>query len=176
MKHNYISTVLAISLLLSGCSGCTKSGRRLKIHKSQETNPPREERIIPGDKTTVKFNKRGGVLEIPAELNGVPMNFIFDTGASDIMISSEEAENLYSIGKLTDDDFIGVGDFTDANGNISQGKIINLSSVKIGNRVLKNIRASINQHQNAPLLFGQTALIKFGKVSIDYNQEVIVFE
>lgn len=128
------------------------------------------------EKTTVKFEHDGGVLKIPVMINGVEMYFIFDTGASLISISNTEADNLYKLGKLTDNDFIGKSQFSDANGDISEGTIINLKSVKIGNRVLNDVQACVIQGQNAPLLFGQSALQKFGKVSIDYDRNEITFE
>lgn len=128
------------------------------------------------DITIVHFEHSGGILNIPVVLNGVEMYFIFDTGASLISISQSVADELYNDGKLTDDDFIGKGQFSDANGDISEGTIINLSSVRLGNRELTNIKACVIQGQNAPLLFGQSALQKFGKVSIDYEKKEISFQ
>ena len=128
------------------------------------------------DKTTVRFDHSEGVLKIPVTINGVEMYFIFDTGASLISISQSVADDLYNQGKLTDNDFIGKGRFSDANGDISEGTIINLSSVTIGNRQLNDVQACVIQGQNAPLLFGQSALQKFGKVSIDYEKNEITFE
>ena len=116
------------------------------------------------------------MLEIPVMINGVEMYFIFDTGAGLISISQSVADDLYNKGKLRDSDFIGKGQFSDANGDITEGTIINLSSVTIGNRELNDVQACVIQGQNAPLLFGQSALQKFGKVSIDYNTNEITFE
>lgn len=128
------------------------------------------------DKTVVKFTQESGVLHIPVIVNGIEMYFIFDTGAGLISISQSVADNLYKQGKLRDSDFIGKGLFSDANGDITEGSIVNLSSVTIGNRKLNNIRACVTKGQNAPLLLGQSALQKFGKVSIDYNTNEITFE
>jgi aspartyl protease family protein len=124
----------------------------------------------------IKYNINGGVLTIPIKINGEQMHFIFDTGASLISISITEANRLYSRGKLTELDFIGKSNFIDANGDITEGTIINLKSVVIGNRELKNVQACIIYGQNASLLLGQSALQKFGKVSIDYNMNEIIFE
>ena len=126
--------------------------------------------------TTIKMEKEGGVYTIPCTVNGIQLKFIFDTGASVISISQTEAMFLYKQGKLTADDIKGTANFSDANGDISEGTIILLSTVKIGNRVLKNIEASVVHNLNAPLLFGQSALEKFGKISIDNNRGEITFE
>ncbi|MEO7982810.1 MAG: retropepsin-like aspartic protease, partial [Bacteroidota bacterium] len=128
------------------------------------------------DKTIVHFEHSEGVLKIPVTLNGIEMYFIFDTGASLISISTTAADELYRQGKLSDNDFLGKSNFSDANGDITEGTIINLSSVRIGNRELNNVQACVTQGQNAPLLFGQSALQKFGKVSIDYITNEITFE
>lgn len=127
-------------------------------------------------KTVVSFEHENGILKIPVIINGVELYFIFDTGASLITISNREASFLYKNGKLMEKDLIGRSQFIDANGDISEGTIINLTSVRIGNRELQNVQACVIEGQNAPLLFGQSALQKFGKVSIDYAKNEISFE
>jgi aspartyl protease family protein len=104
------------------------------------------------------------------------MYFIFDTGAGLISISVTEATSLYRQGKLTMDDIVGTADFTDANGDVSEGTVINLKEVKIGSKVLHDVKASVAGNLNAPLLIGQSALEKFGKISIDYQKNEITFE
>jgi aspartyl protease family protein len=128
------------------------------------------------EKTIVSFEHENGILKIPVIINGVELYFIFDTGASLITISNREASFLYKNGKLLEKDLIGRSQFVDANGDISEGTIINLSSLRIGNRELQNVQACVIDGQNAPLLFGQSALQKFGKVSIDYAKNEISFE
>jgi aspartyl protease family protein len=122
------------------------------------------------------MNKKNGVYFVPCKLNGVEMEFIFDTGASDITISLTEAMFLYKQGKLTDDDFLGTERYRIADGSIQEGTVIVLREVEIGNKKLKDIKASIVHNAKAPLLLGQSALSKFGKISIDYNKNELTFE
>jgi len=122
------------------------------------------------------MEKHNGVYQIPVTINGSEMYFIFDTGAGMISISTVEATFLYKQGKLTDDDIIGKANFLDANGNISEDVLIRLKEVTIGNRKIRNIDASVVGNAKAPLLFGQSALEKFGKISIDYGRGEISFE
>jgi aspartyl protease family protein len=160
-------------------NACTQSGRRQPNSNNevqtnvQQTNSPRSKW---NGKTVVKMNKKNGVYEVPIEINGSKMFFIFDTGASDITISLTEATFLYKQGTLTDDDFLGTQQYQIADGSISEGTIINLKTVKIGNRTLTNVQASVVHNMGAPLLFGQSALAQFGKVTIDYNRGEITFE
>lgn len=119
-------------------------------------------------KTWLKW-KKYGVYEVPIEINGVKMHFIFDTGAGMVSISQTEVNFLYKQGALTDDDVLEKANFMDANGDISEVTIINLKSVKIGNKTLSNVQASVVHNMNAPLLLGQTVLENFGRVTIDYK-------
>jgi aspartyl protease family protein len=121
----------------------------------------------------IHFKNENGVTMVPITINGVNMEFIFDTGASDIVISTVEAAFLYKQGKLSEDDVLGKSQYQIADGSISEGMVINLRTVQIGNRILHNIRASVVDNMNAPLLLGQSALSNFGNITIDYNNQTI---
>jgi aspartyl protease family protein len=191
--------VAALCCVFSACSGCSKSGRiRRRLVDAGRTEDtvsrgvrdssvrvgpsvgPSAGPTVPSrddvGKTSVKMEKRNGVYSIPVTINGSEMYFIFDTGAGMISISSVEATFLYKQGRLKDEDFVGKADFLDANGNISEDAIIVLKEVTIGNRTIRDIQASVVANAKAPLLFGQSALEKFGKISIDYNKGEISFE
>jgi len=124
----------------------------------------------------VKMIPNGGVYYIPIQINDVNMNIIFDTGASSISISETEAIFLIKQGKITEEDILGKIQFQDATGNISEGTRINLKKVKIGNKIIYDVEASVVHNLEAPLLLGQTALSKFGKLTIDYNKNEIIFD
>jgi aspartyl protease family protein len=189
--------VAALCCVFSACSGCSKSGRirrrlsdtgrrgadtisRNVLRDSADRVGPAAGPTVPRrddvGSTSVKMEKRNGVYQIPVTINGSEMYFIFDTGAGMISISSVEATFLYKQGRLKDEDFVGKADFLDANGNISEDAIIVLKEVTIGNRTIRNIQASVVGNAKAPLLFGQSALEKFGKISIDYGKGEISFE
>ena len=168
------SLLLCISVFLYNCSGCSQSGisdknRGAAINNHHSTFKNR-------GKTIVKMVQIGGVYQIPVDVNGVRMSFIFDTGASNISISTTEAMFLAKQGLLSKEDIIGSQKYMDANGDISEGTVINLKTIKIGDRVLNNIEAGVVDNLNAPLLFGQSALSKFGKISIDNKRGEITFE
>jgi aspartyl protease family protein len=169
-------------LALSGCGGCSKSGLREEARKRlySSNNPPSEresERSRDSrEKTVVKMEKEHGVKYIWVEVNGLRLKFVFDTGASSVCISSAEAIVLYKQGTLKEEDFIDQQYFQDATGKISEGTRINLRTVKIGNKILRDIEALIVDNPEAPLLLGQSALERFGKVSIDNIRGEITFE
>ena len=111
--------------------------------------------------------KPGGTFEIPCDINGLPLQMIFDTGASDVTISSVEANFMLKNGYLSEKDVKGKKYYQIANGEISAGTVITLREVKIGDAVLKNVDASVVKCQKAPLLLGQSAMERFGTITID---------
>ncbi|MGV4413827.1 retropepsin-like aspartic protease family protein [Chryseobacterium sp. T1] len=128
------------------------------------------------EQNALPMERKDGVTYVWIEVNRIPLKFIFDTGASSIFISPAEALVLVKQGTLDENDIIGKQNYQDATGGISEGTIINLKEVKIGNKVLKNIQASVSDNIDSPLLLGQSALSRFGKVSIDYNKNIIILE
>lgn len=121
----------------------------------------------------IHFTKRGGVCEVPCTINDLPLYFIFDTGASDVSISTVEATFMLKNKYLTSADITGKQNYMNANGEISEGTIINLKTVKFGDAVLNNVRASVVKSQTAPLLLGQSVLERLGKIEIDNEKRVL---
>lgn len=178
-KKLYIFCCFLCVLLLFFSCGRSRN-RNAAIKANSRTNSiqksTRERRNSDNGKLIVKMQNRDGVYFVPCKINGVEMSFIFDTGASDIVISQTEAAFLLKQGKLSVDDFTGFQQYQIADGSIHEGMLVNLHSVQIGNRTLYNIQASIIGNTQAPLLLGQSALSEFGRVSIDYNRNEIIFE
>lgn len=124
----------------------------------------------------VDMQEERGVRYVWVEVNGIRLHFIFDTGASNISISSAEATVLYRQGTLSREDILDIEYFQDATGNISEGTSINLREIKIGNKTITNVKATIVDNINAPLLLGQSVLERFGKIEIDYDNNQIIFK
>ncbi|MBO4570648.1 MAG: TIGR02281 family clan AA aspartic protease [Bacteroidales bacterium] len=133
--------------------------------------PQKEEQIT---EIVVKRNP-GGTFEIPCEINGLPLQMIFDTGASDVTISSVEANFMFKNGYMSEKDVKGKKYYQIANGQISEGTTVTLREVKIDDAVLRNVDASVVKSQKAPLLLGQSAMERFGMITIDnQNNKLII--
>lgn len=121
----------------------------------------------------IPFTKEGGVCKVKCAINGLPLHFIFDTGAADVSISSVEATFMAKNDFLSSSDIIGKQNYQTADGNITEGTIINLKDVKLGSLHLNNIKASVVRNQAAPLLLGQSVLTKLGKIEMDNTKKVL---
>jgi clan AA aspartic protease (TIGR02281 family) len=142
---------------------------------STETNQTTQE--VETKKYIVKPKAlKSGVYEIQCTVNDLPLKFIFDTGASSITISSLDAAFMLKNNYLNEYDFRDRRNYRTASGDIVEGTIIRLRKIKIGELELNNIDATVVHKQNAPLLFGQSALGKFVKVTIDNENNEITFE
>lgn len=121
----------------------------------------------------IPFTQESGVFKVKCAINGLPLHFIFDTGATDVSISSVEATFMAKNDFLSSSDIIGKQNYQTADGNITEGTVINLKDVKLGSLHLNNIKASVVRNQAAPLLLGQSVLSKLGKIEIDNTKKVL---
>lgn len=121
----------------------------------------------------IPFVKEGDLCKVKCTINGLPLHFIFDTGASDVSLSSVEATFMVKNGYLSSSDVVGKQRFLTADGNVSEGTVINLKEVKFGTLHLDNIKASVVRNQAAPLLLGQSVLSKLGKIEIDNDKKIL---
>ena len=121
----------------------------------------------------IPFTKENGVCKVKCSINDLPLYFVFDTGASDVSISSVEATFMMKNGYLKSTDVIGKQNYMMANGEISAGTILNIRNVNFGGLDLDNIRASVVHNQTAPLLLGQSVLNRLGNIEIDNSRGVI---
>ena len=118
--------------------------------------------------------KPGGTYEVPCVINGLPLKLIFDTGASDVTLSSVEAEFMLKNDYLSDRDFRGSRRYLTASGSVCDGALVRLKEVRVGDITLKNVEASVVKNQKAPLLLGQSALERFGAITIDNEKSKLI--
>lgn len=121
----------------------------------------------------VPFTNENNICKVKCSINNLPLHFVFDTGASDIHISNVEATFMLKNGYLSQQDFQGKQNYITADGDISEGTIINLRNVEFGGLKLSNIKASVVKNQKAPLLLGQSVLKKLGRIEIDNDMEIL---
>lgn len=131
------------------------------------TKESRHEEDTVYEKVEIPFTKEGGVTKVKCKINELPLYFVFDTGAADVTMSMVEANFMLKNEYIKPTDIIGTARYMDANGDISEGTIVNLKKVDFGGLELDNVRASVVRNQQAPLLLGQSVLGRLGKIEID---------
>ena len=118
---------------------------------------------------TIKMEKEGGIYKISCKVNGAPMKMYFDTGASTVSISKATALYLLENDLIGPQDYRGKTKSTTADGAISDKMVINLRDIEIAGLHLRDVLATVSYSLNAPLLLGQTAIQRLGKISLQGN-------
>ena len=124
-------------------------------------------------KTIAMRKMAGNTYMLPCVVNGLPINFLFDTGASSVTLSKKQANFMLQNGYLKRSNIKGRQNYQTANGSITTGTIIIIEKIVIGGIPLYNVEATIIDNDNAPLLLGQSALSKLGKIQIDYKKSTL---
>lgn len=146
---------------------CYKELYLLEI-EGKSDNETYIERIV-----EIPFTKEGEVCRVKCTINNLPLHFIFDTGASDVSMSNVEASFMFKNDYLGSQDIQGKQNYITADGDISEGTIVNLRNVEFGGLNLTNVKASIVKNQKAPLLLGQSVLKRLGKIEIDNERRIL---
>jgi len=117
--------------------------------------------------TKITMLKEGGIYTVPCKVNGLPLKFIFDTGASDVSISLTEALFMLKNGYLKKEDIGESVYYSIANGDVAKGTKLNIKEIEFAGLKLYNIEASIVHETSAPLLLGQSVISKLGKIQLE---------
>ena len=106
---------------------------------------------------------------MPCEINGLPLQLVFDTGASYVSISRPMVQLLEKYGYLTKDEYLGTTSITVGDGYTKDCPVVNLKTVKVGNLIVHDVRGVIIDGKNPLMMLGQSAIKKLGKTTIDGN-------
>jgi hypothetical protein len=82
----------------------------------------------------------GGVFVVPAEINGLPLDFVIDSGAAAVMVPAELLDRMRRDGTVTNEDILGPQTFTIADGSKRIWTAFMIRSLKVGSVVVQNIR------------------------------------
>jgi clan AA aspartic protease (TIGR02281 family) len=144
-----------------------------KYNDRMKSEPAFREAAPTGEVVEIPFSKEYGICKVNCAINGLPLYFVFDTGASDVCLSQVEANFMMKNQYLSAKDVSGKQYFQTASGDISEGTVIMLREVDFGGVTLKNVKASVVRNQKAPLLLGQSVLSRLGSIEIDNENKVI---
>jgi hypothetical protein len=120
------------------------------------------EKDISGPETdTVSILNINGMTYIKLKIGSLVQIWLFDTGASDLMINKDMEEQLKNEKTLTETDYLGEGEYEMANGTIDTCRKYKLNNIKIGQFTVNNITVAVSDKANK-IIVGKTLLNKFG--------------
>lgn len=104
----------------------------------------------------------GGHFRLKVELNDVPVDFLVDTGATDIVLSRADAERI----GLNLDELAFVGRARTANGEVATA-YTTIGSVAIGPVSHQDVAVSVNEGDMPSSLLGMSYLARFERLEIE---------
>jgi clan AA aspartic protease (TIGR02281 family) len=127
-------------------------------------------------KPGVPLKKAGGTFVVPVQINGaITLNFTIDSGADDVSVPADVFSTLARTGTIRNSDIIGEQTYVLADGSKTQSVTFTIRSLKVGDRVVENVRGSVAPQQGS-LLLGQSFLERFKSWSVDNTKHVLVLE
>ncbi len=131
----------------------------------QDTLMPKQ--AIMGETITLP-RMRDGHYYMTLEVNGVPIAFVIDTGATQVVLSQTDAAKIgIDVGALAY-----LGSANTANGTVRTAAV-RLDSVTLGDIRDTGVRAVVNDGEMSGSLLGMTYLSKFDSITMKNNQLIL---
>jgi predicted aspartyl protease len=122
----------------------------------------------------IPLQRNGGTYVVPVLINrAITLNFVIDSGATDVSIPADVVMTLIRTGTLQDADFVGTQTYKLADGSTVPSTTFRIRSLKANKVEIENVKASIAPVAGE-LLLGQSFLNRFRSWSIDNAKQALV--
>jgi uncharacterized protein len=147
---------------------CLTASYNSRISQLQDHQAPTTSR------SEIPLQSRGGVHRLQANINGrISLEFLLDSGASDVSLPADVVLTLMRTGTIADSDFIGTRNYRLADGRVVPSLTFRIRSLRVGTFVLTDVVGSLSDTAATPLL-GQSFLSRFRSWSIDNQRQVLI--
>lgn len=137
-------------------------------------NGQHAERVYSASAELIKMEKNGGVYIVPIRFNDtITLDAVVDSGASDVSVPADIVSTLIRTKTVSQDDFLGEQTYVLADGSKVPSQQFRIRSLKVGNKTVENVVASIAS-VNGTILLGQSFLRKFKSWSVDNEQHTLI--
>ncbi len=144
------------------------------ISPRRENNSPSSSSASPSQVAVPMKHSASGTYRVPILINGtITLDFLVDSGASDVSIPADVVGTLKRTGTLQPDDFLDSQTYVLADGSRSIAERFRIRSLTVGNIVLENVVGSIADAKGG-LLLGQSFLGRFDSWAIDNKTHALV--
>ena len=128
----------------------------------------------PKHNSEIPLIKEEGILVVPVTINNaLTLKFMVDSGAGDVSVPADVVTTLMRLGSVKASDFLGKKLYRLADGSTVPSSTFRIRVLKVGDREIENVTASIASVEGG-LLLGQSFLNRFKSWSIDNQRQVLV--
>lgn len=129
--------------------------------------------VIANSDGAIPLTRSNGVYFINVRICGNPQKFTFDSGASDVLISTNMEQCLIQNRKISKADFLVPALYEIADGTIVHYRRVKIPEISIGGYLVKNVVACVGSTQSS-LLPGKSFLDKFSSWTIDNDKSSLI--
>jgi clan AA aspartic protease (TIGR02281 family) len=141
-----------------------------------EPSPKLAENKNRSSQVEVPLKKDGGIFVVPVQINGtITLDFAIDSGAADVSMPADVFSTLVRTGTIKDSDVLGEQTYVLADGSEAKSFTFTIRSLKVGDKVVENVRGSVASARGS-LLLGQSFLERFKSWSLDNNKRELLLE
>jgi aspartyl protease family protein len=133
----------------------------------RDTVLPRQAVMQDGAQVVVPM-QQDGHFYLTLEVNGTPVRFVVDTGATEMVLSAEDAARV----GLSPQDLVFSGRAFTANGTVETAPV-RLDTVALGPVTDEGVRAVVNSGELGESLLGMSYLRRFDRIEISDGQLVL---
>lgn len=133
--------------------------------------------VVNPDENVVSYRSGDqGEIHVPCILNRYNLIFTLDTRDRTAMyVSLEQALKLLTDGAINRNDFEGDAERILGAGTIANRAVFNINELRIGDRTVNNIKATVIHRQTHPIVIGENILREFGEFTINQEKRQIIF-
>ena len=148
------------------------------VPRAASRRPSEIQVVVNPDENVVNY--RGGdqgEIYVPCILNGYNVIFSLDTRDRGLLqVSLEQALKLLTDGAINRNDFEGDAERILGAGTIANRAEFNIRELRIGNKTVNNLKATVIHRQTEPITIGENILREFGEFTINREKRQIIFK
>lgn len=123
----------------------------------------------------VPYELKNGLYEFQCKVGGLPLTIAYDPKATRATIASVDATFLCKNGYVGRADVRDARSHMDSDGKLTNGYVIALRNVEVGDTAVESLRATVVSDQKASIVVGDSSLSRLGRLSLDKDRKVIRF-
>jgi hypothetical protein len=124
----------------------------------------------------VMLKRDGENFAVPVTINNtITLDFLVDSGASDVSIPADVILTLIRAGTIQSSDFVGTRTYRLADGSTVPSTTLIIHKLKVGDREVENVMAGVSDVKGS-LLLGQSFFHAFDSWSIDNRRGALILK
>ncbi len=122
---------------------------------------------------TIKILSMNGMTYVKIKIGTLVQIWLYDTGASDLLINKDMEETLKKQNIITEANYVGIGEYEMANGMIDTCRKYKIDNVQIGQFSINNIIVAVTD-KGKRIIVGKALMNKFSKWVLNNQNNTLI--